>query len=350
MTQAKNSSPSMAKTTLGQAGPLVSRMGLGTMTFGAETDEEESFRQLDLFVDQGGTFLDTADVYGGGTSEEIIGKWGRRRGGMGELVLATKGRFAPPPGSHGASRRAIVRSVDASLKRLQVEAIDVYFIHGWDRHTDVAESLATLDDLVSAGKIHNIAWSNVCGWQIQKIVSTARAQRYPVPVAVQPQYNLLDRGIELEVLPCCLEEGMSLTPWSPLGGGWLTGKYTADARPTGATRLGEDPGRGVEAYDLRNTSRTHAVLEMLRSIASDHGRPPAHVALAWLGSRPGVASILLGARTAEQLADNLAARDLVLATPELEALTKVSSPGLPAYPYGFLEDWSQLGVWKTLGT
>jgi len=335
---------------LGKGGPIVSRFALGTMTFGAETSEAEAFRQLDLFVDHGGTFIDTADVYSDGLSEEIIGKWGRGRGGTGDLILATKGRFMPPVGSHGASRRSLVRSVEASLKRLQVDAIDVYFIHGWDQYTDVADTLRTLGDLVSAGKIHNIAWSNVTGWQLQKIVSVASAHGFPSPVALQPQYNLLERGIEIEVLPCCLESGIALTPWSPLGGGWLTGKYSSNARPSGATRLGEDPERGVEAYDLRNTAQTHAILKVLRSVAERCDRPSAHVALSWLLSRPGVASVLLGARTAEQLTDNLAAADLLLDPSDLAELTEVSSNGLPAYPYRFLEDWSGVDVWKRLGT
>lgn len=335
---------------LGKGGPMVSAFALGTMTFGVETNEAEAFRQLDLFADRGGTFIDTADVYGNGLSEEIIGRWGRQRGGMGDLILATKGRFAPPKGSHGASRRSLVRSVEASLRRLQIDAIDLYFVHGWDRHTDIAETLATFGDLVRSGKIHAVAWSNVSGWQLQKILSTAAALGVPAPVALQPQYNLLERGIEFEVLPCCLEAGVGLTPWSPLGGGWLTGKYSPQHRPSGATRLGEDPDRGVEAYDLRNTDRTHAILECLRSVAKHHNRPPAHVALAWLASRPGVASPILGARTADQLADNLAAADLVLEPVDLEALTKVSAGQPPAYPYRFLEEWSDLDIWRRLGT
>ena len=335
---------------LGRGGPIVSGFGLGTMTFGAETDDATARRQLDLFVARGGTLIDTADVYAGGMSEEIVGRWGRDRGGMGDLIVATKGRFAPPPGSHGASRRAIRRAVEASLRRLHVETIDLYSIHGWDRDTDVAETLGVLGDLVREGKIHDVGWSNVTGWQLQEIVSTARAGGLPVPVALQPQYNLLDRGIEIEVLPCALSSGIAITPWSPLGGGWLTGKYGAKVRPSGATRLGEDPDRGVEAYDLRNTPRTHAILEVLAGIAERCGRPPAHVALAWLASRPGVASILLGARTVEQLEDNLAAAGLVLDLTELAELTRVSSPDLPAYPYGFVRDWSGVDVWDELGT
>lgn len=345
-----SSSSDLPKVALGQAGPMVSRFALGTMTFGVETDEREAFRQLDLFTERGGTFIDTADVYAGGVSEEILGRWGRQRGGFGDLILATKGRFAPPVGSRGASRRSLIRSVEGSLKRLQVETIDVYFVHGWDRHTDVAETLSTLSDLVHSGKVHYTGWSNLAGWQLQKVVSVAQAQGYPVPVALQPQYNLLDRGIEQEVLPCCLEEGLGVTPWSPLGGGWLTGKYRAEAQPSGATRLGEDPGRGVEAYDLRNTARTHKILAVLSDIAERHNRPAAHVALAWLASRPGVASILLGARTVAQLESNLSAADLCLTPEELEELTGVSAVGLPSYPYGFLEQWSQLEVWKTFGT
>lgn len=237
---------------LGRRGPIVSKFALGTMTFGAETDEKEAHRQLDIFVDHGGTFIDTADVYAGGLSEEIIGRWGQARGGLDDFVIATKGRFAPPPGCYGASRRAVMRMVNASLKRLQVEAIDIYFIHGWDKDTNVADTLGALGDLVQMGKIHQIAWSNLSGWQLERIVMTAKSQGLPVPVAVQPHYNLLERGIETELLPCALENGIGVTPWSPLGGGWLTGKYDASKRPSGATRLGEDPNRGVEAYDLRN--------------------------------------------------------------------------------------------------
>jgi len=350
MTRNESGNAPLLSRPLGRNGPLVSELALGTMTFGLETDETEAFRQLDLFVDCGGTFVDTADVYGNGLSEEIIGRWSRRRGGIDDLILATKGRFGPPAGSQGASRRSLVRSVEASLRRLQVEAIDLYFIHGWDRHTDIAETLGTLGDLVGAGKLHNIAWSNVSGWQIQKIVSTAEANRLPSPVALQPQYNLLERGIEVEVVPCCLENGIALTPWSPLGGGWLTGKYSAAARPSGASRLGEDPDRGVEAYDLRNTDRTYAILDVLKSIAEHHDRPCAHVALAWLLSRSGVASVLLGARTADQLADNLAAGDLVLAQSEIDQLTSVSSGELPDYPYRFLQEWSDMDIWDRLGT
>ncbi len=335
---------------LGASGPAVSRLALGTMTFGVETVESDARRQMDTFVEAGGTFIDTADVYGDGESERIIGRWVADRGGADDLILATKGRFAPPSGSPGASRRSLRRSVDASLDRLGTDAIDLYFVHGWDEQTPVAETLDTLSCLVREGKLHDIAWSNVTGWQLQEIVTTSRIGGYVAPIAVQPQYNLLDRGIELEVLPCCLSAGLAITPWSPLGGGWLTGKYRREARPTGATRLGDDPTRGVEAYDTRNNAQTWRILDEVHAVASEVGRPLTHVALAWLLNRPGVASVLLGARTQEQLEDNLAAGDLVLDPGQLERLTSVSASGLPPYPYGMIEDFCDVDVWQLLGT
>lgn len=346
--------PDMPTAPLGRAGPLVSRHALGTMTFGAETDEAVAHRMLDAFVARGGTLIDTADVYSAGASEAMIGRWIAARGGTGggtdDVVIATKCRFLPTPGSRGGSRRAVLRRVEASLARLKVDAIDLLFIHGWDAETDVAETLGALGDLVRAGKVHHVGWSNVTGWQLERIVRVARANGLPVPCALQPQYNLLDRGIEWEVVPCALENGVGLTPWSPLGGGWLTGKYGADARPTGATRLGDDPARGVEAYDRRNTPRTHAILDAVRGVAGRHDRPMAHVALAWLAGRPGVASVLLGARTVEQLEANMDAIDLALPPDDVDALTRASAPGLPDYPYGFVAEWAGVDHWERMGT
>jgi aryl-alcohol dehydrogenase-like predicted oxidoreductase len=243
-----------------------------------------------------------------------------------------------------------MRAVDASLVRLGVDAIDVYFVDGWDVETPVEETLDTLSTLVRAGKIHHLGWSNVTGWQLQRIVTTARLSGFVVPSVVQPQYNLLDRGIELEVLPCCLDERLAVTPWSPLGGGWLTGKYERDRRPTGTTRLGDDPNRGVEAYDARNTDRTWRILDVAAAVAAGHQRPMSHVGIAWLLTRPGVASVLLGARTLRQLDETLAAIDLTLTSDELTELTAVSAPGLPPYPYGMVEQFSDVRHWRTLST
>ena len=286
----------MSTAPLGRTGPLVSRWGLGTMTFGVETDAADAVEQLDCFVEAGGTLIDTADVYAAGESERIVGRWLADRG-HDDVLIATKGRFAPPAGSAGGSRRSIGRSVDASLDRLGLDAVDLYLMHGWDQHTPVVETLDTLAGLVRAGKIHSIGWSNVTGWQLAQILTESRHGGLISPCVVQPQYNLLDRGIELEVLPCCLDHGLSVTPWSPLGGGWLTGKYSRTERPSGTSRLGDDPDRGVEAYDGRNNDRTWSVLEVLSDIAAQHGRPMGQIAIAWLLSRPAVAAVLLGART-----------------------------------------------------
>lgn len=334
---------------LGSSGIRVSPLGLGTMTFGAETDEADAVAQLDRYRESGGTFIDTADVYGGGESERIIGRWLADRG-HNDMIVATKGRFAPPVGSSGASRRALVRSVDASLDRLGVEAIDLYFVHGWDDDTPVDDTLRTLSDLIAAGKIHNVGWSNVTGWQLAEIIMTARHRGHVQPCVVQPQYNLLDRNIETEVLPACLAYGLAVTPWSPLGGGWLTGKYTPAQRPTGRTRLGEDPGRGVEAYDGRNNDRTWDVIEVLSQVATEHDRPMGQVAIAWLLERPGVSSVLLGARTVAQLAENLEAAELRLTADQLNRLTASSAPGLPPYPYGMIEQFCEVDIWKRLAT
>lgn len=334
---------------LGRSGLHVSRLGLGAMTFGVESDEDVAFSQLDLFRERGGTLVDTADVYGDGESERIIGRWLADRRPP-ETIVSTKGRFAPPAGSAGASRRAIVRSVDASLDRLNIDAIDLYFVHGWDRDTPIAETLDTLSALVRAGKIHHVGWSNVTGWQLATIVTTARLGGYVAPSALQPQYSLIDRGIETELLPCALEEDLGVTPWSPLGGGWLTGKYRPDQRPTGATRLGEDPARGVEAYDIRNTRRTWDVLEVVNEIARRHNATMAQISIAWVLTRPGITSVLLGARTVDQLCDTLGAADIELDVGDLDALSAISAPGLPPYPYGMIEDFCDVEHWQHLQT
>lgn len=342
------STSELSQAVLGQSGLFVSRLALGTMTFGAETDEKDAFAQLDRFRECGGTLIDTADVYANGESERIVGRWLADRRPA-EAIVATKGRFAPPPGSSGGSRRGLVKAVDASLERLGVDAIDLYLVHGWDNDASVTETLDTLTVMVQKGKIHHIGWSNVTGWQLATIVTTARLGGYVVPSVLQPQYNLLDRGIETELLPCALDEGLAVTPWSPLGGGWLTGKYSRDQRPTGSTRLGEDPDRGVEAYDVRNTDHTWQVIGEVERLAAHHNTTPACIAIAWLLNRPGVASVLLGARTVEQLADTLEAEAVQLSDEDVQALTEVSAPALPPYPYGMIEDFSRVEHWRRLG-
>lgn len=325
--------------TLGRSGCAVSALALGTMTFGSETDETGSHDQLDAFVDAGGTLVDTADVYSGGTSEEIIGRWLVRQPNevRSRVVLATKGRFpmGPGPNDAGLSRRHLREAIDASLRRLRVEHIDHYQVHAFDPHTPLEETLGALDDAVRAGKISYIGLSNYTGWQVQKVVDLADFRGLARPVTLQPQYNLLVREIEWEVVPACQSTGLGLLPWSPLGGGWLTGKYTKDARPTGATRLGENPERGVEAYDRRSSlQRTWDVIDAVQSVASARGMTMAQVALAWLVDRPTVTSAILGARTTEQLRDNLGAAGQHLSQDETAILDAASDPAPADYPYG----------------
>lgn len=325
---------------LGKSGCAVSELCLGTMTFGAETDEAGSHEQLDLFVEAGGTLVDTADVYSAGVSEEIIGRWlaDRPADVTESVVLATKGRFATDsrPNGNGLSARHLTRALDASLGRLGVDTVDLYQVHAFDPHTPMEETLRTLDGFVQAGKIRYYGLSNFTGWQLTKAVLTARALGLREPVTLQPQYSLIVREIEWEVVPAALDAGMGLLPWSPLGGGWLSGKYTRDQRPTGETRLGEDPGRGMEAYDRRGSDRTWRIIDAVERVATDRGISMAEVALAWVNNRPAVVSTILGARTTEQLAANLKATGLELTAEEQASLDEASDLAATDYPYGEL--------------
>jgi len=323
---------------LGASGTTVSAHCLGTMTFGAEADEATSGEILSTFVEHGGTFVDTADVYSAGASEEIIGRWlAAHPTDARQLVVATKGRFpmGDGPNDLGLSRRHLRDALDASLRRLGVEHVDLYQMHAWDALTPVEETLSFLDDAVAAGKISYYGFSNYLGWQLTKAVHVARAHRFAPPVTLQPQYNLLVRDIEHEVVPAALDAGMGLLPWSPLAGGWLTGKYTRDTPPEGATRLGENPNRGMEAWEARNADdRTWRVIDAVRETARAHDVTMSQVALSWLGQRPAVTSVILGARTVDQLVDNLAAADLRLTDDEEAHLSDVSAPVADDYPYG----------------
>ncbi|MBD8064690.1 aldo/keto reductase [Devosia sp. PTR5] len=323
---------------LGNSGAVVTNLCLGTMTFGAEADETTSHTLIDDYVAAGGNFLDTADVYSTGTSEEIIGRWLKanpaKRDG---LVIATKGRFpmGQGPNDLGLSRKHLGLALDNSLKRLGIEQIDLYQMHAWDALTPLEETLRFLDDAIRAGKIAYYGFSNYLGWQISKAVWMAKAEGFAAPVTLQPQYNLLVRDIEHEVIPACQDAGIGLLPWSPLGGGWLSGKYKRDQQPEGATRLGENPKRGMEAYDKRNAQeRTWDIIGAVEDIAKSRGVSMAQVALAWTAAQPAVTSVILGARTREQLQDNLGAGSLDLSDEELKRLDKISKPQMSDYPYG----------------
>jgi aryl-alcohol dehydrogenase-like predicted oxidoreductase len=323
---------------LGNSGAVVSTLCLGTMTFGAEANEATSHKILDDYVAAGGNFIDSADVYSTGVSEEIIGGWlSTHPTEAKQMVVATKGRFTMGVGPNdlGTSRRHLSRALEDSLRRLRLDQIDLYQMHAWDALTPLEETLRFLDDAVSAGKIAYYGFSNFLGWHITKAVHIAKAAGWAAPVTLQPQYNLLVRDIEFEIVPACVDAGIGLLPWSPLAGGWLAGKYQRDVMPTGASRLGENPERGMEAFKPRNADeRTWKIIDAVTAVAKSRSVSAAEVSLAWLAAQPAVTSVILGARNPQQLAQNLKAASLNLTIEEIGNLTSVSAPAVPDYPYG----------------
>lgn len=324
---------------LGNTGLSVSSLTLGTMGFGTETPEAEAFAMIDAFLEAGGTMLDTADVYGGGASEALLGRWRASRPGAAaaKVIIATKARFGTGPDANdaGTSRRHLHRALDASLRRLGVDAIDLYQMHGWDPLTPIEETLGFLDAAVRAGKVHYIGLSNFTGWQLQLALSTARAMGLQLPVTLQQQYSLTCREIEYEVIPAALHNGIGLLPWSPLAAGFLSGSVTRDAAPAPDTRLGSDNPMYRHIFRaLSATERNWRTLDAVRRVADDSGATPAQVALRWVTHRPGVTSTIIGARSMAQLRDNLGAAALVLDTAATATLDAASAPAPDDYPYG----------------
>ena len=323
---------------LGSSGCAVSALALGTLTFGNETDQATSFSQLDQFTEAGGILVDSADVYADGRAEEIIGRWLAARPGKRELVvLATKGRFPTDetPNGHGLSRRHLSLALDASLRRLNVETIDLYQLHAWDPLTRLEETLRFLDDAVRAGKINYVGLSNFTGWQLQKAVDIAEFRGLSVPVSMQPQYNLLARAAEWEIVPACQAAGLGMLAWSPLASGWLTGKYRQGEPPPAGTRVVENADEGMRIWNQRGQSeQTWRVIDVVREVAEGRGVSLAQIAIAWLMARPAISSVILGARSMAQLTDNMAAAELKLTPEETRLLDGASEPPAPDYPYG----------------
>ena len=323
---------------LGRSGLSVSTLILGTMGFGTETPEDEAFAILDAFVEAGGNMIDTADVYGRGASEGLLGLWrSSRPGTLDRLVVATKARFGTGPDMNdaGSSRPHLARALDTSLRRLGVETIDLYQLHGWDPLTPIEETLSFLDAAARAGKIHYVGLSNYTGWQLQLFLSTAKAMGFQAPITLQQQYSLAYREIEYEVVPAALYNGIGILPWSPLAAGFLSGKYKREDRTISGTRLtGDNPMQQHIAEDLFASDRNWATVDALRQIAHESGATPSQVALSWLVRQPVVSSVIIGARTVKQLEDNLGAVDLELSAEALSTLDGVSAPTPGDYPYG----------------
>ncbi|TXL89260.1 aldo/keto reductase [Streptomyces sp. IB2014 016-6] len=323
----------MKQRTLGRTGLRVSELCLGTMTF-VKGDEAGAHRILDTFTEAGGTFLDTADAYGQGVSEEVIGGWlkGRDRDG---LVVATK--VALPmgegPNDAGLSRKHIIASVEASLRRLGTDYIDLYQTHVWDFRTPIEETLGTLDTLVKAGKVRYLGASNVSPGQLQRALDVADRRGWAPYVCLQPIYNLLAREVEWELLPQSEAAGVGVIPYSPLQGGWLTGKYQRGMTsvPPGSR---ESHGDG-ESWRGRDNDETWRVVETVQAIADEMERTPSQVALRWLLDRPGVTAPIIGARTHDQLTDNLGAVGWELTEAQTTRLDEASARPLP-YPYSVL--------------
>ena len=324
---------------LGNTGLKVSELCLGAMTFGRESSKRESQRILDRFVEAGGNFIDTANVYSKGKSESIIGRWHKERGRE-DLVIATKVRFAmgDQPNDIGLSRKHILQAVEDSLRRLRTDYIDIFQVHCWDPGTPLLETLTTLDSLVKAGKVRYIGVSNYSGWQLQKALDMSRQLNLEPFSSLQPLYNLLDRSTEWELLPVCLNEGLGVIPWSPLRGGWLTGKYRRgmEAPPEGSRVDSAEKEGWSEAWSVYNNERTWSVIDELLAVAEELEREPAQVALRWLIQRPAVTAPIIGARTIGQLESNLGAVGWSLSEEHMARLTAAGDTKKP-YPYDFIE-------------
>jgi aryl-alcohol dehydrogenase-like predicted oxidoreductase len=321
---------------LGHSGLRVSALTLGTMTFGGRgdfakvgaTDVDVATRQVDMCLDAGVNLIDTADVYSEGLSEEIVGKTlkGRRE----RVLLATKARMpmGDGPNDAGLSRHHLIRSCEASLRRLGTDYIDLYQVHEWDGATPLEETLGALDHLVGSGKVRYIGCSNYAAWHIMKALGISERKNLQRFVSQQIYYSLQSRDAEYELVPVALDQGVGILVWSPLAGGLLSGKYRRDQdKPEGSRHLTDWNEPPVHDED-----QLYDIVDALVEIAEAHDVSPAQVALAWTLGRPGVASVVIGARTEEQLTDNLGAADLTLESDERARLDELSAPRL-MYPY-----------------
>src|SRR4029453_4811451 len=327
--------------TLGRSGLRVSPLSLGTMTFGTEwgwgSEEDVANAVFNTYIDAGGNFLDTANVYTEGRSEELVGKFINERGLREQVVLATKFTFNPQPGNPNAGgngRKNIYRSVEDSLRRLQTDYIDLYWLHAWDTVTPVEEVVSTLNDLVRAGKIRHYGFSDTPAWYVARAQTLAEQEGKDGLIALQLEYSLVERNIEREHIPAAQELGLGITPWSPLAGGFLSGKY----KQKGET--GEGEGRLEIAKDAGNpifqrfTARNWQILKVLSDVAKQLNRPASQVALNWVATQPGITSTINGASKLSQIENNLRYAEFEIPGELRKKLDEVSAIE-PLHPYGF---------------
>jgi aryl-alcohol dehydrogenase-like predicted oxidoreductase len=323
--------------TLGNSGLRVSPFCLGAMTFGEDwgwgSSVPESETIIATFLDRGGNFIDTANVYTKGHSEKIIGDFiGRNRTRRDRTVIATKffgNLYEGEPNGGGAGRKAIAAACEQSLRRLETEYIDLYWMHSWDKFTPIEETMRALDDLVRDGKVRYIGFSDTPAWKVAQAQTLASLRGWTPLIALQIEYSLIERTVEGELMPMALELGLGVTPWSPLRSGVLSGKYTRQNATTAKADRGE---RVTQFLD----ERAFAIIDELARIARAHNTTPAAIALAWVQGRPGVASTIIGARRLDQLEQNLAALDVTLTSEEIASLDKLSLPSLN-FPAAFLK-------------
>ncbi|PWT98533.1 MAG: aldo/keto reductase [Terriglobia bacterium] len=325
--------------TLGRSGLRVSPLCLGTMTFGTQwgwgNEESAAHAIFNRYLEAGGNFLDTADGYTVGASEEMLGKFIQEGGLRDQLVLATKFTFNAVqgnPNTGGNGRKNIYRAIEASLRRLKTDYIDLYWLHAWDMVTPVEEVVSTLTALVRNGKIRYYGFSDTPAWYLAKAQTLAQKEGKEPLIALQLEYSLIERSIEREHIPAAQELGMAICPWSPIAGGFLSGKY----RREGDSGTGEGRLETVKANPFFNrfTERNWRVLDALLPVAKELGRKPAQVALNWVATQPGITSTIIGATKIEQLDDNLAALEFTIPS-ELRKRLDEASALEPAHPYNF---------------
>ena len=322
---------------LGDTGLMVSELCLGCMTFGREADEEASKDLVARFLEAGGNFVDTADVYSKGISEEITGR--AIKGVRDDVVLATKVFFpmGEGPNDTGLSRKHITQGCEDSLRRLGTDYIDLYQVHCWDSATPLKETLSALTDLLRSGKVRYIGVSNFTGWQLMRSLAVSESHGFERFVCLQPQYSLVERNIEREILPVCLEEGLGVIPWSPLGGGFLSGKYRRGEEPPRGSRISEAVESMEEYWNRRATERNWATIDVVGRISEETGKSYAQISLNWLLRQEGVTAPIVGARTLEQLEDNLGASGWELDDEQVDELSEASALE-DVYPYRFIRN------------